>query len=152
MNLALVPLTMKLPFLLSNLHLKHHAEKEKIRHSPRKTPFDWKIRIWNGTASAQQNIQSSHGAIGESTVRLFKRKYEAMIKDAARKKVFPKKAIAAGKRGRPILLGEINKMVQRFLLAVRKKRRSCKYCCCQISCSGPSKMQWTEGAGSYRSR
>ena len=45
-----------------------------------------------------------------------------MIKDAVRKKVSPKKAIAARKRGWPILLGEIDEMVQRFLLAVRKKK------------------------------
>ena len=44
-----------------------------------------------------------------------------MIKDAARKKVSPKKAITARKRGRLILLGEIDEMVERFLLAVRKK-------------------------------
>ena len=75
----------------------------------------------NEIVSAQQNFQSSHGAIGESTVRLFKKKYKRMIKDAARKKVSPKKAIAARKRGRPVLLGEIDEMVQRFLLAVRKK-------------------------------
>ena len=75
----------------------------------------------NGTTSEQQKFQSTHGAIGESTVQLFKEKYEAMIKDAARKKVFPKTAIAALKRGRPVLLDEIEKIVQRFLLAVRKK-------------------------------
>ena len=46
-----------------------------------------------------------------------------MIKDAARKKVSPKKGIAARKRCQPVLLGEIDKMVQRFLLAVRKKGR-----------------------------
>ena len=75
----------------------------------------------NGTASPQQKFQSSHGAIGEITVQLFKKKYEAMIKDAARKRFSPKKAIAARKRGWRVLLGEIDEMVQRFLLAVRKK-------------------------------
>ena len=83
-----------------------------------------------GTTSAQRKFQSSHGAIGESTVQFFKKKYKAMIKDAARKKVSPKKAIVARKRGRPDLLGEFDEMVQRFLLAVR---RNCKCCCCQIS-------------------
>ena len=34
-----------------------------------------------------------------------------MIKDAARKKFSPKKAIAARKQGRPVLLGEIYEMV-----------------------------------------
>ena len=75
----------------------------------------------NGTASTERKVQSSHGAIGESTVQLFQKKYEAMIKHAARKKVSPKKAIAARKQGRPVLLGEIDEMVQRFLQAVRKK-------------------------------
>ena len=75
----------------------------------------------NGTASAQRKFQSSHGAIGESTVRLFKKKYEAVIKDEARKKVSPKKTIAARKQGRSVLLFEIDEIVQRFLLVVRKK-------------------------------
>ena len=75
----------------------------------------------NEIVSAQRNFQSSHGAIGESTVRLFKKKYEAVIKDEARKKVSPKKAIAARKRGRSVLLFEIDEIVQRFLLVVRKK-------------------------------
>ena len=75
----------------------------------------------NGTASTQRKVQSSHGAIGESTVRLFQKKYEAMNKDVARKNVSPKKAIAAWKRGRTVFLGEIDEMVQRFLQAVRKK-------------------------------
>ena len=75
----------------------------------------------NEIVSAQQNFQSSHGAIGESTVRLFKKKYEAVIKDEARKKVSPKKAIAARKRGWSVLLFEIDEIVQRFILVVRKK-------------------------------
>ena len=75
----------------------------------------------NGTASPQQKFQSSHGAVGEITVRLFKKKYEAMIKDVARKKCSPKKAIAARKRDWRVLLGEIDKMDKRFLPAVRKK-------------------------------
>ena len=52
---------------------------------------------------------------------MFKKKYEAMIKDAARKKFSPEKAIETRKRGQPVLLGEIDEMVQRFLLTVRKK-------------------------------
>ena len=52
---------------------------------------------------------------------MFKKKYKAIIKDAARKRISPKKATAARKQGRPILLGEIDEMVQRLLLAVRKK-------------------------------
>ena len=54
-------------------------------------------------------------------VRLFKKKYETITKDAARKKISPKKATAARKQGRPIQLGEIDEMVHKLLLAVRKK-------------------------------
>ena len=54
-------------------------------------------------------------------VWLFQKKYEVIIKDAARKKISPKKATAARKQSRLILLGEIDEMVQRLLLAVKKK-------------------------------
>ena len=44
-----------------------------------------------------------------------------MIKSAKRKNETPEKAIKEKKRGLPILLGEIDDMVQRFLLSLRKK-------------------------------
>ena len=57
MNLVLVPLTMKLLFLLPNLHLKHDAKKEKKADIHRERPlFDWKILSENGTASAQRKF------------------------------------------------------------------------------------------------
>ena len=101
--------------------LKNHTEKKTQTFTNKDRYLNGKDAYENGAASAQRKFQSSHGAIGESTVRLFKKKYKGMIKDAARKKISPKKAIAARKRGRPVLLGEIDEMVQRFLLAVRKK-------------------------------
>ena len=102
---------------------KSHGKKKKTQTFTDKDRYlIGKDAYENEAASAQRKFQSSHGTIGESTVRLFKKKYKGMIKDAARKKVSPKKAIAARKRGRPVLLGEIDGMVQRFLLAVRKKK------------------------------
>ena len=44
-----------------------------------------------------------------------------MIKSAKRKNETPEKVIKEKKRGRPILLGEIDDMVERFLLSLRKK-------------------------------
>ena len=44
-----------------------------------------------------------------------------MIKSAKRKNETPEKVIKEKKRGRPILLGKIDDMVQRFLLSFRKK-------------------------------
>ena len=44
-----------------------------------------------------------------------------MIKSAKRKNETPENVIKEKKRGRPILPGEIDDMVQRFLLSLRKK-------------------------------
>ena len=96
-------------------------KKKKVDIHQERPLFDRKIRIRKRNRLCTTKFQSSHGAIGESTVRLFKKKYEAVIKDEARKKVSPKKAIAARKRGRSVLLFKIDEIVQRFLLVVRKK-------------------------------
>ena len=44
-----------------------------------------------------------------------------MLKESRRKKELPKKVIPAKKGGRPVLLGDIDEMVQRFLHALRRK-------------------------------
>ena len=44
-----------------------------------------------------------------------------MIKSAKRKNETPEKVFKEKKRDRPILLGEIDDMVKRFLLSLRKK-------------------------------
>ena len=74
----------------------------------------------NGTAAACRKFKSKFN-IGESTVQSFKNKYEQMMKSAKRKNETPEKVIKEKKRGRPIVLGEIDDMVQRFLLSLRKK-------------------------------
>ena len=74
----------------------------------------------NGTTAACRKLKSKFN-IGESTGRSFKNKYEQMIKSAKRKNEIPEKVIKEKIRGRPILLGEIDDMVQRLLLSLRKK-------------------------------
>ena len=57
MNLVLVPLTMKLLFLLPNLHLKHDAKKEKKQTFTEKDRYlIGKYVSENGTASAQRKF------------------------------------------------------------------------------------------------
>ena len=67
----------------------------------------------NGIVTACRKYKSKFN-IRESTVQSLKNKYEQMIKSAKRKNETPEKAIKEKKRGLPILLGEIDDMVQRF--------------------------------------
>ena len=71
--------------------------------------------------SARQKMVLLQLAGNCTTVRSFKNKYEQMIKSAKRKTEAPEKVIKKKKRGRPILPDEIDDMVQRFLLSLRKK-------------------------------
>ena len=97
--------------LESSSCIKKYTEKERYEIG--------KYALENGTAAACRKFKSKFN-IGESTVRSFKNKYE-QIKGAKRKNETPEKVIKDKKRVRPILLGEIDDMVQRFLLSLRKK-------------------------------
>ena len=56
----------------------------------------------------------------ESTVRGFKKRHEAKLKEASRKNVSPKKKLANKMSGRPTLLGQkLDTLVQKFLRATR---------------------------------
>ena len=60
--------------------------------------------------------------LNESTVRGFRKRYEAQIKDAHRKKKSPKKVIVNKLRGRSCLLGyKIDPLVQNYIKATRYK-------------------------------
>ena len=58
--------------------------------------------------------------VGESTVRLFKKKYlEALHIRVRNGDIQPVTAILPGRRGRPLLLGELDKKVQAYIQALR---------------------------------
>ena len=73
--------------------------------------------------SDQKNGKKTYPNLNESTVCVFRKLYEAQIKDAHRKKKSPKKVIVNKLRGRPCLLGDkIDPLVQNYLKATRFKR------------------------------
>ena len=75
-----------------------------------------------GTASTVRRWKKTYPHINESTVRGFKKRYEAQIQDENRKKKSPKKVIVTKFRGRPCLLGsKIDPLVQKYLKATRYK-------------------------------
>ena len=55
----------------------------------------------------------------ESTVRAFNTNYHVEINDAASKKRFPKKLLNIKNRRRPLLVKELNKNVQKYLIVAR---------------------------------
>ena len=60
--------------------------------------------------------------LNESTMRGFKKRYEAKIKEASRKNVSPKKKLANKMHGHATLLGQkLDKLVQKFQRATRFK-------------------------------
>lgn len=76
-----------------------------------------------GVASAVKKWKCHHPSVNESTVRGFRKRYEAQLKTAALRKVFPKKSLINKRRGRPRMLGDkLDDLVQRFLKATRYKR------------------------------
>ena len=98
-----------------------HKQKQNKKFTDKDRYIIGKYASENGTAAAQRKFKLSHKNLGESTIRTFKKKYETMIKNARINKETPQKRIVAKKRGRPVLLREIDEMVQRFLEALRKK-------------------------------
>ena len=75
-----------------------------------------------GPSSATKKWKKTYPNLNESTVRGFRKRYEAQIKDAHRKKKSSKKVIANKLRGRPCLLGDkIDPLVKNYLEATRYK-------------------------------
>ena len=75
-----------------------------------------------GPASTTRKWKKTYPNLNESTVRGFKKRYEAHINDADRKKKSPKKVIVNKLQGRPCLLcDKIHPLVQNYLKATRHK-------------------------------
>ena len=60
-------------------------------------------------------------SLNESTDREFKKLYESEIKSTLKQKRDHSKEILSARRGRPLLLGEIDSMVQRYLIAASNR-------------------------------
>ena len=81
-----------------------------------------KTQVFIALLQRPENGKKTYPNLNESTVRGFRKRYEAQIKDAHRKKKSPKKVIVNKLRGRPCLLGDkIDPLVQNYLKATRYK-------------------------------
>ena len=79
----------------------------------------------NGVAMAVRKFKSQFPTLKESTVRSFRTKVEAELKKALKEKREPSKTIAkySSPTGRPLMLGQLDSMVQTYILA--QSNRGC---------------------------
>ena len=76
----------------------------------------------HATASGVRKWKKDYLQVNESTIRRFKKRYEAQINEKRQKKKSPKKVIVNKLRGRPCLLRDkIDPLVQSYLKARRYK-------------------------------
>ena len=77
----------------------------------------------NGNANALRNFKGEFATLTESTVRTFKKKYYQEVTAAAKEQRQPSQKLTRYSQptGRPRLLGEIDEMVQTYLMALSKR-------------------------------
>ena len=104
------------------------ADSDSTRKRKRCTAFSDRDRAAigrhaaeNSNASALKKFRSSFPDLGESTVRLFKRKYlEAVKQRAAQGDNLCVTSIPSKGMGRPLTLGDLDAKVQQYIRALRK--------------------------------
>ena len=69
----------------------------------------------HGTASTLRKFKNEHPELKESTVRGIRLKYEEELRRALKEKRDPKSSLSTQQRGRPLMLGKIDLMVQEYL-------------------------------------
>ena len=75
----------------------------------------------NGPADAARKFTTKQNPLNESTVRRFFNLYKKELEQASKEKREIKNPLKCLPRGRPLLLGSLEEMVQRYLLGTRRK-------------------------------
>ena len=77
----------------------------------------------NGPAAAVRKFKQQFPSINESTARTFRKRVESDLKEAKRKGITPSKSLPkfCSKTGRPLLLGDLDAMVQKYILAASNR-------------------------------
>ena len=80
----------------------------------------------NGPAATVRKLRQCFPALNESTARTFRSRVEADLKAVKSKGISPKKAISRYriKTGQPLLLADLDSMVQRYILGASNRRAS----------------------------
>ena len=85
------------------------------KYSPKKRYNIWKHGSDRGTAITLRRFKAEFPRLRWSTVRSIRSKHEEELKVALKPKGEPKSTLPVGQRGRPLMLGKIDLMVQNYL-------------------------------------
>ena len=110
----------------------HSANNDTISTSKRSKYIKWsdedryKIRKYasvNGPAAAVRKFKQQFPSINEITAHTFRKRVETELKKAKTKGITPSKSLPKfqSKTGRPLMLGDLDSMVQKYLLATSNR-------------------------------
>lgn len=74
-----------------------------------------------GVAATLREYRQKFPRINESTLRSFKKRYECHLSKHDLRKISPTKKLINKKHGRPLMLGQLDKLAQSFMRATRYK-------------------------------
>ena len=92
-----------------------------VKYSPEEHYKIGKYASENGPIATVRKFQQRFPNMNESTARTFRKRYESDLADAKRQGKTPSTSLPLKPQGRPFLLGEIDEMVQRYILAASNR-------------------------------
>ena len=92
-----------------------------VKYSPEEHYKIEKHPSENGPIATVRKFQQRFPNMNESTARTFRKRYESDLADAKRQGKTPSTSLPLKPQGRPFLLGEIDEMVQRYILAASNR-------------------------------
>lgn len=97
-------------------------EKKSYRRWSTKERFDiGKYATIHGGSAAAKKFKTKDKPLNESTARRFNNLYKKELEESTREKRAMTNQFVPLKRGRPLFLGSLDEMVQRFLIALRSR-------------------------------
>ena len=101
---------------------KKSKGKESYIHWSDKERFSiGKYPAKNGHAATVRKFTNKERPLNESTVRRFCKRCKEELKQSSKEKRELKKQLPLMRRGRPLMLGSLDKMVQKYLRAYRSR-------------------------------
>ena len=92
-----------------------------VKYSPEERYKIGKYASENGPFATVRKFQQRFPNMDESTAGTIRKRYESDLADAKRQGKTPSTSLPLKPQGRPFLLGEIDEMVQRYILAANNR-------------------------------
>ena len=100
---------------------KSNRKKRYTRWSNKERFTIGKYAAENGHAATAQKFSSKEKPLNESTVRRFSKRYKDELQKSTQEKREMEKELSLLPRGRPLMLGSLDEMVQKYIPAYRSR-------------------------------